>query len=134
MKDFHEPTERFDGILLRRHLLANGVEPAGAEPGQVSRRQQGPRTQEVLRWLYTPSHTLKHTMGESCSPDGTLRLARQRHLCVLLQEPYDIGWMAGDIRDPFAEATVLIDGSNPFIQEFPFGLSLLRILALDLKY
>ena len=38
--------------------------------------------------------------------------------------------MPGNVCDPFAESTVPIHRSDPFGQEFPFGLVLLVILTL----
>lgn len=54
-------------------------------------------------------------------------------LIVRLKNVEKVFGVVGNVPGPVAEATVLVDGSHPLGQEFPFGFLLLAILAFDFE-
>ena len=52
---------------------------------------------------------------------------------MLLQKVLYVAWVFGHIPRPMTKPAVFIHSPNPFVQESPFGLGLLRVLPLRFK-
>lgn len=50
-----------------------------------------------------------------------------------LEDVEEVAGIAGDVRGPFAEAAMLVDGANPLDQKIALGSVLLSVLPLYLK-